>query len=67
MRKFAFLKSRARYVVAGLSCAAMLAGCAQFKYYFQAAQGQYSLWSDSRPIDDWLGDPASDAKLRARL
>jgi len=67
MRKFAFLKTRARYLVAGLSCAAMLAGCAQFKYYFQAAQGQYSLWSDSRPIDDWLGDPATDPKLRARL
>jgi predicted aminopeptidase len=45
----------------------MLAGCAQFKYYFQAAQGQYALWSDARPIDDWLGDPATDARLRARL
>ncbi|QGZ40110.1 putative aminopeptidase [Pseudoduganella flava] len=67
MRKIARLKIRARYLVAGLSCAAMLAGCAQMKYYFQAAQGQYSLWSDSRPIDDWLGDPATDAKLRARL
>ncbi|UGQ46047.1 aminopeptidase [Massilia endophytica] len=45
----------------------MLAGCAQFKYYFQAAQGQYSLWSDTRPIEDWLGDPATDLKLKARL
>ncbi len=67
MRKIASLKIRAKYLLAGLSCAAMLAGCAQVKYYYQAAQGQYSLWSDSRPIDDWLGDPATDAKLRARL
>src|SRR5215217_921632 len=67
MRKIARLKIRARYLVAGLSCAALLAGCAQVKYYFQAAQGQYSLWSDSRPIDDWLGDPDTEPKLRARL
>ena len=45
----------------------MLAGCAQFRYYVQAAQGQYSLWSDARPIDDWLGDPATDPQLKARL
>ncbi|WP_338768062.1 aminopeptidase [Massilia sp. METH4] len=67
MRKIARLKIRARYLLAGLSCAALLAGCAQVKYYFQAAQGQYSLWSDSRPIDDWLGDPNTEPKLRARL
>ena len=64
---FTFKNIRARYLVAGLACAAMLAGCAQVKYYFQAAQGQYSLWSDSRSIDDWLGDTALDPKLRQRL
>ncbi|WP_395404620.1 aminopeptidase [Pseudoduganella sp. UC29_106] len=67
MRKIARPKIRARYLVTGAACALMLAGCAQFKYYFQAAQGQYALWSDARPIDDWLGDPATDPKLRARL
>jgi predicted aminopeptidase len=67
MRKISLLKTKAKLVLVGVSCAAMLAGCAQFKYYFQAAQGQYSLWSDSRPIDDWLGDPATEPKLRARL
>ncbi|MBA5690175.1 aminopeptidase [Duganella sp. LX47W] len=45
----------------------MLAGCAQFKYYMQAAQGQYALWSDARPIEDWLGDPSTDPQLKARL
>jgi predicted aminopeptidase len=67
MRKIIPLKIRARYLLAGVTCALMLAGCAQFKYYFQAAQGQYSLWSDTRPIEDWLGDPATDPKLKARL
>lgn len=67
MRKIVPLKIRARYLLAAGTCALMLAGCAQFKYYFQAAQGQYSLWSDTRPIEDWLGDPATDPKLKARL
>jgi predicted aminopeptidase len=67
MRKIVPLKIRARYLLAAATCALMLAGCAQFKYYFQAAQGQYSLWSDTRPIEDWLGDPATDPKLKARL
>ncbi len=44
-----------------------LSGCAQIKYYAQAAQGQYSLWSDARPIEDWLGNPATDARLKERL
>jgi predicted aminopeptidase len=47
--------------------AAAVAGCAQLGYYAQAAQGQYSLWSDARSIDDWLGDPATDPRLKARL
>lgn len=58
---------RARFWLAAAACALMLAGCAQFKYYFQAAQGQYALWSDARPIEDWLGDPNTDPKLKARL
>jgi len=67
MPTFAHLKLRARYLAAAGVCAVMLAGCAQFKYYFQAAQGQYALWSDARPIDDWIGDPNTDPKLRNRL
>ena len=52
---------------AAMALALTLGGCAQIRYYAQAAQGQYSLWSDARPIDDWLGDPATDARLKARL
>jgi predicted aminopeptidase len=67
MRKLARPKKSTSYLVTAAACALMLAGCAQFKYYFQAAQGQYSLWSDARSIDDWLGDPSTDPKLKARL
>ncbi len=67
MRNIARRMLRARYWLVPACAAAMLAGCAQFKYYMQAAQGQYSLWSDARPIDDWLGDPATDPQLKARL
>jgi predicted aminopeptidase len=47
--------------------AGMLAGCASLNYYSQAAQGQFSLLSDARPIEDWLSDPATNPKLRMRL
>ncbi len=45
----------------------LLGGCTQLSYYAQAAKGQYSLWSDARPIEEWLGDPATDARLKERL
>ncbi len=58
---------RARYWLAAGGLALLLVGCAQLKYYMQAAQGQYALWSDARPIEDWLGDPSTDPQLKARL
>ncbi|HEU4843348.1 MAG TPA: aminopeptidase [Burkholderiaceae bacterium] len=67
MRQFLSPVFRARYWLAAGGLALMLAGCAQFKYYMQAAQGQYALWSDARPIEDWLGDPSTDPVLKARL
>ncbi|HEV7816244.1 MAG TPA: aminopeptidase [Janthinobacterium sp.] len=54
-------------LLAGAILATLASGCVQLGYYAQAAQGQYSLWSDARPIEDWLGDPATDPKLKARL
>ena len=53
-------------LVVGLG-AALLPSCASLNYYSQAAQGQLELISDSRPVDDWLADPATNPKLRARL
>src|SRR5699024_10742214 len=36
-------------------------------YYRQAAQGQLSLLSEARSIDEWLNDTSIDPKLRIRL
>ncbi len=46
---------------------AIVTGCAQLGYYVQAVQGQYSLLSDAKPIDDWLADPNIGEKLKGRL
>jgi predicted aminopeptidase len=63
--------SRTRCRFAGLLACWLLSGCAQLgsqiSYYKQAAQGQYALWSDARPVDDWLGDPDLDPALKTRL
>ena len=52
-----------------LMCAAatMLVSCSSLNYYAQAAQGQLTLLSDARPIEEWLADQNTDAKLRTRL
>lgn len=52
-----------------LGAAALLAcaGCAQLGYYMQAMQGQMSLMSEARPIDQWLADPQVNADLKGRL
>ncbi|MGK5022202.1 aminopeptidase [Janthinobacterium lividum] len=55
----------ARLLVATLCL--LLGGCTQLRYYTQAAQGQYAVWSGARPIGDWLADPAAEPKLKARL
>jgi predicted aminopeptidase len=44
-----------------------LTGCSAAPYYWQAASGQLELWQKSRPIADWLADPAADPTLKARL
>ena len=43
------------------------AGCAQLGYYVQAMQGQMSLMSEARPIDQWLADPQVTDQLKGRL
>jgi len=56
-----------RFVIAALVAAAAVAGCESISYYSQAIGGQLSLFSRSRPIEDWLGDPATTPELRGRL
>lgn len=47
--------------------AALVGGCAQVGYFVQAAQGQFSLLSEARPIDDWLANPETGVKLKDKL
>lgn len=44
-----------------------VAGCAQLGYYMQAMQGQMSLMSEAKPIDQWLADPLVKEDLKGRL
>jgi len=40
----------------------LLGGCTQLRYYTQAAQGQYALWSGARPsMPGWTTRPPSRA------
>ncbi len=50
-----------------LFATSMLASCAQLGYYAQAMQGQMSLMSSARPIDEWLADPGVKEDLKQRL
>jgi predicted aminopeptidase len=63
---------RIRYRTLLLGAAAVVAaslagGCAQMGYYMQAAEGQFALMAEARPIDDWLADPSATDKLKTRL
>ncbi len=50
-----------------LSLTLSLTGCAQMGYYAQAVQGQVSLLSRAKPIQQWLADPAVADDLKSRL
>jgi predicted aminopeptidase len=52
-----------------LALAALLfcSGCETLSYYTQAIGGQLNLIGAARPLDAWLGDPATPADLRQRL
>ena len=54
-------------VALGATVMALLAGCAQIGYYAQAAQGQFALLAEARPIDDWLADPQAGEPLKDKL
>ncbi|MDB5763578.1 MAG: aminopeptidase [Herminiimonas sp.] len=63
------MKMKSRIIIfCGLAALmAAVAGCAQLGYYVQAVQGQYSLLSEAKPIDDWLADPGVGNKLKDKL
>lgn len=66
MKRFRITRPARNLLVASAG-AALLAGCSTLNYYTQAAQGQFELLADAKPIDDWLADPATNPKLRHRL
>ena len=49
------------------AAAVLVTGCAQIGYFVQAAQGQLSLLSEARPIDEWISSPDTEDKLRGKL
>jgi len=59
-----------RWSLFALAAALLLAaasGCSTIGYYAQAAGGHLDLLHRSRPVDQWLADPATPPALRARL
>ncbi len=44
-----------------------LSGCTSLGYYWQSVSGHLQLMNAARPIDDWLQDSETPAKLKARL
>ncbi|PIZ21931.1 MAG: aminopeptidase [Comamonadaceae bacterium CG_4_9_14_0_8_um_filter_57_21] len=46
---------------------ALLAGCADTRYYAQSVAGQVQLMWAARPVEDWLADPATPEPLQQRL
>ncbi len=45
-----------------------LAGCAaDLGYYWQSIRGHLHMINTSRPVDDWLGDAQTPARLKSRL
>jgi predicted aminopeptidase len=45
----------------------LIAGCETVAYYGQAIGGHLQIMGASRPVEDWLADPATPAALRTRL
>lgn len=66
MRIFSIIIMKWR-IVFFCGVAALVGGCAQLGYYFQAAQGQLSLLSSAKPIDEWLADPGVGDTLKNKL
>lgn len=60
------MKMNWRILVVG-SAAALMAGCAQVGYYVQAAQGELTVLSEAKPIDEWIADPTTGDSLKNKL
>ncbi len=45
----------------------LLASCSTVGYYWQSVSGHLALMQASRPVSQWLDDPATSAPLKSRL
>lgn len=44
-----------------------LSGCSTLGYYWQAAAGHLQIMSAAKPVEQWLGDETTSARLKERL
>jgi predicted aminopeptidase len=56
-----------RLWVCAILLLALIAGCQSLSYYTQAIGGHLTVLSKTRPVDDWLADPATPPDLKERL
>jgi predicted aminopeptidase len=63
------LKSGAliRAVLLGAAVTGLATGCSSVGYYAQSIGGHLNLLAAARPVPEWLADPATPDKLKARL
>lgn len=61
------MKKRWLGVAAVLLAVAGVSGCSSLGYYAQAVNGHLDLLQRTRPVTEWLDDPATPAALRERL
>lgn len=45
----------------------LMAACQSLGYYAQSARGQFQLYNQSKPIDNWLSENSADEKLKEKL
>ena len=54
-------------VFIAFAIAAVLSGCANLGYYYQAVEGQMQIWNRSRPIPQVIDDAHTPPQIRKRL
>ncbi|GAA4337452.1 aminopeptidase [Variovorax defluvii] len=59
--------SRVGLTLAGSAALALLAGCADLRYYWQSASGHLGLMRAARPVPEWLHDSGTSEALKAKL
>ncbi len=56
-----------RAVLLGAAVTGLATGCSSMGYYAQSIGGHLNLLAAARPVPEWLADPATPDKLKARL